>query len=118
MKLRHRVKRWLGVVSPSGAYPLPPRWAMSKLGRSRWYPSVVANGDRSVAAGGSIGNVWAGDIAAGPLTRFGTNGREHACAAVCDPASPAHRPCFDQVPYVPLKDREPLTRHRDGDAPC
>lgn len=102
MKLKYRVLRWLGVVSPSGAYPLPPRWAMSKLGRERWYPEherqyaadvvagleakavVIASGPGSVAAGGSIGYAntggWAADVAAGPiqpgaLTRFTTGGR-------------------------------------------
>ena len=101
MKLKYRILRWLGVVSPSGAYPLPPRWAMSKLGKARWYPDdqrdvergyaadalagqatkVQALGHGSVAAGGSIGTVvtgqsWAaGPIKPGALTRFTTGGR-------------------------------------------
>lgn len=36
-RLKYGLLRLLGVVSPSGRYPLPPRWAMSKLGRHRFY---------------------------------------------------------------------------------
>jgi hypothetical protein len=147
--LRQRALRLLGVVSPSGAYPLPPRWAMSKLGRSRYYPEqpnpfdqdwqatdggmVVAFGDRSVAAGGNIGYVstggrsaWAQDFAAGPLpvrepgthyrvpcgalTRFSTGDPEHTHGwtqnGFCGPVADASAPCFDQQPYVPLKEPE------------
>lgn len=133
MKLKYRILRWLGVVSPSGAYPLPPRWAMSKLGKSRWYPddqrqqelayaadivaglhtkrTVIASGDRSVAAGGNIGtvNTWAADVVAGPiqpgaLTRFTTGGRsDHVHGAtsrgVCGPGSGYQVNCFDRQPY-------------------
>lgn len=49
---------------------------------------------------------WAADVVAGPLTSFGTDGRQHACAAVCEPSSPAHRACFTQMPYTPVKDRD------------
>ncbi len=62
MKLRHRVYRWLGVVDPSGAYPLPPRWDMSKVGQSRWYP-LVDDTPRYVHAAGCVpapsGSPWA-----------------------------------------------------------
>lgn len=40
MTWKHRLFRLLGIVSPSGAYPLPPRWAMSRLGKARWYDAV------------------------------------------------------------------------------
>lgn len=35
--LKYRALRYLGVVSPSGSYPLPPRRALSPLGRHRFY---------------------------------------------------------------------------------
>ncbi|QBZ73514.1 hypothetical protein SEA_MISCHIEF19_29 [Streptomyces phage Mischief19] len=121
MKIRHRLLRLLGVVSPSGAYPLPPRWAMSRKGRALWYPehpSAVAYGPGSVAAGGNIGNVvtgaqtaaWASDVARGPLTRFSTGEPQHECGersphpsglSICDRLG-----CFAQQPYVALRDRE------------
>lgn len=104
MKLRHRLKRWLGIVSPSGAYPLPPRRAMSEQGRNRWYPELPQRDPD--ASGHRPGNSWASDVAAGPLTRFGTNGREHVCAPLCEPSNPSYRPCFDRTPYVSQKDRE------------
>jgi hypothetical protein len=139
MKLRHRLLRWLGVVSPSGAYPLPPRWAMSKLGRSRYYPdqtrSVVASGDGSVAAGGNIGVAltgrggsvpsmrrvpgasghrpgasWASDVARGPLTRFSTGDPVHDCGSG-DVC--ARLGCFERQPYVSLRDRQ-----QEGDSSC
>jgi len=120
VRLKHRLLRLLGVVSPSGAYPLPPRWALSKLGRARYHPEqqlVVASGDRSIAAGGSIGyastGAWAADVAAGPvprgaLTRF-TSGDEaqhtHGATSrgLCGPGGSAA--CFDRTPYVPEADR-------------
>lgn len=65
--LRERVLRLLGVVSPSGAYPLPPRWAMSKLGRSRYYnPDGSARTRVGLTDWTDGGNVW-DDIAGGPL---------------------------------------------------
>lgn len=95
MRMKHRLLRWLGIVSPSGAYPLPPRWAMSRTGRERWYPeqrdaklayaadivagraakqTVIVVGDRSTASGGSIGYAstggsWAADVVVGPVPR-------------------------------------------------
>lgn len=137
MKLKHWILRLLGVVSPSGAYPLPPRWALSKKGKERWYPhvqsrdgqlywaaNVVASGPGSVAAGGSIGSVttgqpWATDVAAGPvprgaLTRFSTGDPQHThggtSAGVCGPGGDAGASCFDRTPYVPEADREPASR--------
>lgn len=136
MKLKYRILRWLGVVSPSGAYPTPPRWAMSKQGRARWYPEherdyardalagqaakVQAIGQGSVAAGGSIGTVvtgqpWAADVAAGPiprgaLTRFSTGDPQHehgwTSRGLCGPDSGFQVDCFDRAPYVPEADRE------------
>mgnify|MGYP001616504201 FL=1 len=35
--LKYGLFRLMGVVSPTGRYPLPPRWAMSKVGRHRFY---------------------------------------------------------------------------------
>lgn len=122
--LREHVLRLLGVVSPSGAYPLPPRWAMSKLGRSR-YHQVTAAGDRSVAAGGDIGHVSTGnvwdDIAGGPLpvrdpgthfrvptgalTAFSTGDPQHTHGwtplGMCGPTGNGVAACFAQQPYVP-----------------
>ena len=36
-RLKYGLFRLLGVVSPSGRYPLPPRWALSKSGQRRFY---------------------------------------------------------------------------------
>ncbi|AKA61758.1 hypothetical protein SEA_MAIH_20 [Streptomyces phage Maih] len=36
-RLKYGTLRMLGVVSPSGRYPMPPRWALSKIGRHRFY---------------------------------------------------------------------------------
>lgn len=41
MRMKHRLLRLLGVMSPSGARPLPPRWALSATGKTRWYPEAV-----------------------------------------------------------------------------
>ena len=122
MKLRHRLLRWLGVVSPSGAYPLPPRWAMSKLGRDRWYDSdqrkqelayaadVVASLERKRLTG-----AWAADVAAGPiqpgaLTRFTTGGKAGhvhggTSQGLCGPGGEAA--CFDRQPYVSGQQKGP-----------
>ena len=111
---RHQLLRWLGVVSPSGAYPLPPRWAMSKKGRDRWYDGdqrkrelayaadIVASLDRKRTV-----HDWAADVAAGPippgaLTRFTTGGKAGHVhggtqGGLCGPGG--DRACFDQQPY-------------------
>lgn len=104
MTLKQRLFRLLGVVSPSGSYPLPPRWAMSRKGRATWYPGpVIAIGDRSVAAGGDIGHVstgrWAADVAAGPLTDFRHDPPRHVCAPACQPADGGPATCFTARPY-------------------
>lgn len=52
-RLKYGCLRLLGVVSPSGRYPLPPRWALSKLGRQRYY--------------GSGRNDWASSLTVGPF---------------------------------------------------
>lgn len=39
--LKYRALRYLGVVSPSASYPLPPRWALSPLGRHRFYDATA-----------------------------------------------------------------------------
>ncbi|ATN93763.1 hypothetical protein SEA_ABT2GRADUATEX2_21 [Streptomyces phage Abt2graduatex2] len=36
-RLKYQLLRGLGVVSPSGQYPLPPRWALSAAGKHRLY---------------------------------------------------------------------------------
>ena len=129
MRLRHRLLRLLGVVSPSAAYPLPPRWAMSRKGRERWYPerpSVAAYGPGSVAAGGNIGSVvtgapaavWAADVAAGPvprgaLTRFSTGDPVHehggTSRGLCGPGGSAE--CYDRQPYVSEVERAAQRDH-------
>lgn len=134
-----KLKRWayrtlhplrlLGVVSPSGRYKLPPRWAMSKQGRERWHADDRRAQELAYAAdvvGGltrkAIKNQlmirpepssWAADVAAGPirpgaLTRFTTGGRaghEHGMtsAGVCGPGGNASASCFDRHPYEPQK---------------
>lgn len=49
-RLRHGMLRMLGVVSPSGAYPLPPRWAMSRKGKARYYQVTPSGGYRSISS--------------------------------------------------------------------
>lgn len=109
MKLRHRLFRWLGIVSPSGAYPLPPRWAIRKARRDYWYPPervTWAMGDRSVAAGGSIGVAVTGrpcacgqvcicgPVTTGPLTDFRHDPPRHVCAPACQPGDGGPATCF------------------------
>lgn len=36
-RLKYGLFRMLGVVSPSGAYALPPRWALNATGKHRFY---------------------------------------------------------------------------------
>lgn len=36
-RLKYGLFRLLGVVSPSGAYPVPPRWALNATGKHRFY---------------------------------------------------------------------------------
>lgn len=110
MTLKQHLFRLLGVVSPSGSYPLPPRWAMSRKGRDTWYPGpVVAIGDRSVAAGGDTGFVRTGcacgqvcicgPAGAGPLTDFRHDPPRHVCAPTCQPADGGPATCFTARPY-------------------
>lgn len=105
MKLRHRVLRLLGIVSPSGAYPLPPRWAMSKLGRSRWYPDDRRALEPAYAAGGRTGE----PVVPGALTAFSTGDPQHVhgmtSAVPCGPDSGYQVDCFTQQPYTPVADR-------------
>lgn len=49
---------------------------------------------------------WATVLVAGPLTSFGTDGRQHTCAPACEPSSNFYRPCFTQQPYEPQMGRE------------
>lgn len=37
IRLKYGLFRLLGVVSPSGRYPLPPRWALNARGKHRFY---------------------------------------------------------------------------------
>jgi hypothetical protein len=46
-RLKYGLFRLLGVVSPSGAYPLPPRWALSKKGRRQFYEAPPARAVQS-----------------------------------------------------------------------
>lgn len=36
-RLKYGLFRLIGVVSPIGAYPLPPRWALNATGKHRFY---------------------------------------------------------------------------------
>ena len=36
-RLKYGLFRLLGVVSPSGRYPLPPRWVLNATGKHRFY---------------------------------------------------------------------------------
>ena len=44
-RLKYGLFRLLGVVSPSGAYPLPPRWALNATGKHRFYDAPDCTGD-------------------------------------------------------------------------
>lgn len=69
-RLKHRCLRLLGVVSVSGAYPLPPRWALSKLGKHRFYDAPS----------------WSRDLASGPFIDRSTTSLRPAlyvCAPDC-----------------------------------
>jgi hypothetical protein len=96
LTLRQHIFRYLGIVSPSGSYPLPPRWAMSPLGRRRWYPeqpplkAALAQMADDVAArtadgACACGHVCiCGPVGAGPVLPrdHGTSGRQegaHGC---------------------------------------
>ena len=44
-RLKYGLFRLLGVVSPSGAYPMPPRWALNATGKHRFYDAPDCTGD-------------------------------------------------------------------------
>lgn len=67
-RLRHGILRMLGVVSPSGAYPLPPRWAMSRKGKNLYYPRVVAAAADPLLSARALMAVAADNADTGPLT--------------------------------------------------
>lgn len=43
--MKYRLLRLLGVVSPSGRYATPPRWALNATGKHRFYDAPDCSGD-------------------------------------------------------------------------
>ena len=44
-RMKYGLLRLLGVVSPSGRYATPPRWALNATGRHRFYDAPDCTGD-------------------------------------------------------------------------
>lgn len=43
--MKYGLLRLLGVVSPSGRYAIPPRWALNATGKHRFYDAPDCSGD-------------------------------------------------------------------------